>query len=137
MILSKTSEYAVRILTFMAANNKERYSAKFLYEQLNIPYKYLTKLMTDLAKQGCVISLKGRDGGFVISRDINKISVADIVEAVEGRNRFDGCVLGFDECSDENPCAMHQFWDENKRNIIYMLEHTTLGSLTEKSIFKF
>ena len=137
MILSKTSEYAVRILTFMAANKQERYNAKFLHEQLNIPYKYLTKLMTDLAKRGCLTSIQGRDGGFIISKQLNEISVADIIKAVDGKSRFDGCVLGFDECSDENPCAMHSFWEKNKTNIINMFESTTLESLIKKSIFKY
>jgi len=137
MILSKTSEYAVRILTFMAAGEQDRYSAKYLYEQLDIPYKYLTKLMTDLAKHGCVASIQGRDGGFTISKNLEDISIANIVEAVDGRMHFDRCVLGFDECSGENPCAMHQFWEKNKTNIISMLEGTTLRSLTDTTIFKF
>ncbi len=137
MILSRTSEYAIRILTYMAAGDKERYSAKLLHEQLSIPYKYLTKLMTDLAKHGCVISIQGRNGGFVIGKNYHDISVANIVEAVDGRLHFDRCVLGFDECSGENPCAMHPFWEKNKVSIMDMLEKTTLQSLTEKNIFKF
>ena len=137
MILSRTSEYAVRILTFMAAGEQDRYSAKFLHEQLSIPYKYLTRLMTDLSKQGCVVSIRGRDGGFTIIKDYNEISVARIIEAVDGPMHFDRCVLGFEECSDENPCAMHQFWEKNRDNIINMLEGTTLQSLTEKPIYKF
>jgi len=137
MILTKTSEYAIRILTFMAVNSHERHSAKLLHEQLNIPYKYLTLLMTALAKHGYVTSIQGRNGGFIISKNFSEISVVNIVEAIEGKNRFNKCILGFDECSDENPCALHSFWKENKKNIINMLENTTLEQLTKTNFFNF
>jgi Rrf2 family protein len=137
MILSKTSEYAVRILVYMAANNEEKYSAKFLYEQLNIPYKYLTKLMTDLAKRGCIESIQGRNGGFRIAKDLKDITLASVVEAVEGVSNLNGCILGFDECSDENPCAMHAFWEKNKANILHIFESTSLQDLANADIARF
>ena len=137
MILSKTSEYAVRILVYMAANNEEKYSAKFLYEQLNIPYKYLTKLMTDLAKRGCIKSIQGRNGGFKIAKKLNEITLASIVEAVEGVDSMGGCILGFDECSNDNPCAMHAFWEKNKASILHIFESTTLKDLANADIARF
>jgi len=137
MILSKTSEYAVRILVYMAANDDNRYSAKFLYEQLNIPYKYLTKLMTDLTKRGCIESIQGRNGGFRIIKDLKDITLASIVEAVEGVNNLSGCILGFDECSGENPCAMHYFWEKNKESIMHIFKSTSLEELTKVDIARF
>ena len=137
MILSKTSEYAVRILIYMAANKEDKYSAKFLYEQLNIPYKYLTKLMTDLSKRGCIESIQGRNGGFRIIKDLDKITLATIVEAVEGVGHLGGCILGFDECSGENPCAMHRFWEKNKESILNIFESTSLKDLANANITKF
>jgi hypothetical protein len=50
MKLTNTSEYALRILTFMARNPEGLFSAKSLVEKLNISDKYLRRLMTDLAK---------------------------------------------------------------------------------------
>ena len=137
MILSKTSEYAVRILAYMVVNKHDKYNAKYLHEQLKIPYKYLTKLMTDLTKRGCVVSIQGRDGGFMLAKEPVEISLADIVEAVEGAEKFNGCILGFDDCSDENPCALHYFWEKNKDRIISMMRNTTLEDLTKVNITKF
>ena len=137
MILSKTSEYAVRVLIYMAANGEEKYSAKHIYEQLNIPYKYLTKLMTDLAKRGCIESIQGRNGGFRIAKKLTEITLASIVEAVDGVSHLDGCILGFSECSDTNPCAMHHFWEKNKQSIIHIFESTTLQDLIRGEIKKF
>ncbi len=136
MILTKTTEYAVRILTFMAKENKQLYSAKHLNEKLNIPYKYLTKLMTDLARKGLLTSIKGRDGGFRLSKKSNKITLSEIVESVEGLDSFNSCVLGFHECSNSNPCAMHFVWEENKKNLLETLQNTTIKNLTNQYITK-
>ncbi len=137
MILTKTTEYAVRVLAYMASHDKELYSANYLHKELNIPYKYLTKLMTDLSKQGCLESIKGRDGGFKLVKNIKDIKLADIIEAVEGMDSFNSCILGFHECSSENPCAMHYVWEKNKAQFIHTLENTSLHDLSHMDIKRF
>ena len=52
MILNKTTEYALTILGFMATRNENMYSAEYLHQQLNIPCRYLRRLLTDLSKHG-------------------------------------------------------------------------------------
>ena len=137
MILTKTTEYAVRVLTYMASQKQDLFSAKYLHEQLNIPYKYLTKLMTDLAKNGCLTSIRGRDGGFKITKKLKEISLARIIESVEGMESFNACILGFHECSSDNPCAMHFVWEENKKKLLHTLETTSLNDLNHINIGKY
>ncbi len=137
MILSKTTEYAVRVLSFMAKNNTELKSAKYLHNKLNIPYKYLTRLMTDLVKNNYLISIKGRNGGFKLNKELSEITLANIIESVEGMESFNSCILGFHECSSENPCAMHFIWEENKHNFVQTLEKTTLLDLYKTNITKY
>ncbi len=137
MILTKTTEYAVRVLTFMASQNEDLFSAKYIHKQLNIPYKYLTRLMTDLAKHGCLSSIRGRQGGFKFTKKLSDISLAKIIEAVEGMDSFNACILGFDECSSDNPCAMHYVWEKNKAEFIKTLENTTLDDINHFKVTRF
>ena len=137
MILTKTTEYAVRVLAYMAKEKDQLLSAKYLHEQLSIPYKYLTRLMTDLAKSGYLISVKGREGGFRIIKDLKDITLANIVQTVEGMDSFNACILGFHECSDENPCAMHFVWEENKKKLLHTLETTSLNDLNHINIGRY
>ncbi len=137
MILTKTTEYSVRVLAYMAKEKEQLLSAKYLHEQLNIPYKYLTHLMTDLTKSGYLTSVKGRDGGFRIIKDLKEITLASIVETVEGMDSFNACILGFHECSSENPCAMHFVWEENKKQLLHTLKSTSLDDLNHVNINKF
>jgi len=68
MRLSKTSEYALRVLSFMINSDMQVFSAKYLIDSLNVPDKYLRRLMTDLSKSGFIKSLKGRDGGYILPK---------------------------------------------------------------------
>ena len=73
MILSKKSEYALRILAFMSKNEDKLYSAKFLVDTHQISDKYVRRLMTDLTKAGFIYSVQGRDGGYRFAKSTNEI----------------------------------------------------------------
>jgi Rrf2 family protein len=110
MNLSKTSQYAIRILSYMARFPEVLHSAGHLVKTLNVSDKYLRRILTDLSKAGLIRSVQGRDGGYTFEKRPEQISVMDIINAVEGMEKYRGCVLGFDECSDENPCVLHHEW---------------------------
>lgn len=137
MKLSKTSEYALRILTYMARKPEQTYTAKSLIESLNISDKYLRRLMTDLTKAGFIYSIQGRDGGYAFARPVSGIFLADIVDAVESMEKYTGCILGFEECSNENPCVMHSFWAGTREEFIRTFTTRTLDQLDFKEIHKY
>jgi len=137
MKLSKTSEYALRILSFMAKEPDKMYSAKFLVEKLKISDKYLRRMMTDLSKAGFIRSIQGRVGGYIFNKQLNKIILADIIDAVEGMDKYCGCVLGFDECSDDNPCIMHNTWVAVREEFSKVFRNKTLADLNFDDINKF
>jgi Rrf2 family iron-sulfur cluster assembly transcriptional regulator len=137
MKLSKTSEYALRILTFMAKDAKQIYTAKYLIESLKISDKYLRRLMTNLTKSGFVYSIQGRDGGYSFAKAPEEIYLSDIIDAVEGMNKYTGCVLGFDKCSDENPCVMHTSWLKVRLEFISAFSNKSLSQLDFDEVNKF
>ncbi|NPA37359.1 MAG: Rrf2 family transcriptional regulator [Chlorobi bacterium] len=137
MKLSKTSEYAVRILSFMAKSPGELYSARHLIEELKISDKYLRRLMTDLSKAGFIRSIQGREGGYIFNKDISEISLSAIIDAVEGMDKYMGCVLGFEECSEENPCVMHESWLPMRKKLLETFNNKTLADFNYNNINKF
>lgn len=130
MKLSKTSEYAVRILVYMAQDTDRLYSAKVIGNALDIPYKYLTRLLTNLNKSGFITSIKGRSGGFKFSKPLDSIFLYQIIDAVEDIEGYLGCILGFSQCDDKNPCALHGKWIYPKALIVDMLRNTTLEEMS-------
>ncbi|MBN2745572.1 MAG: Rrf2 family transcriptional regulator [Bacteroidales bacterium] len=137
MILSNTSEYALRILSFMAKDPSRMYSAKYLIESLHISDKYLRRILTDLSKKGFIKSIQGRDGGYVFDKSPAQISFADVIDAVEGIEKYTGCVLGFKQCSDENPCVLHATWIQVREKFLSTVNQARLSDLNFENIYKY
>ncbi len=136
MNLSNTAEYAIRILTFMAVKNLDIYTAKYLIEQLNISDKYLRKIMTHLTKAGLIRSIQGRDGGYVFNDKPENINLMQIIDSVDDMDKYIGCVLGFKECSDSNPCVLHTQWSIIKNQIFDLFNKTNLLEVSEDMFLK-
>ena len=131
MILNKTTEYALTVLSYMAISENEISSAEFLHNKLEIR-RYLRRLMTDLSRLGFIRSSKGRKGGFVFAKPLEEISLASIIKTVEGAEVMGSCILGHQKCKEEQPCVMHETWVEAKTKMLDTLSNTTLYDLKEK-----
>lgn len=121
MKLSNTTVYTLKILIYMAKVPSKWYSAKQLVEKLKVSDKYLRRIMTDLSKSGFIKSVKGREGGYLLAKEASEVSLYDIINSVEDLSKLNNCVLGFEPCSCENPCAMHETWVDvrNKLNTTF------------------
>jgi Rrf2 family protein len=85
-----------------------------------------------LAEHGLVESQKGLGGGFRLARDPKQLSLLDVVEPIEHISRWSGCILGRPECSETNPCAIHDRWKAVREAYLRMLQRTTLAELVAK-----
>jgi len=117
----------------MAEHKDEKFSAKALNEILGIPWQYLRQLLTSLSKDGFISSIQGRGGGFRLSKSPEEITLADIVDAVEGPNVMNTCIMGFEDCPFDQKCAMHETWEGTRDGIMNILKNTTLASLKKDS----
>ena len=129
MNFSKTTEYALRILAFMAKEESTLYSANDIYENLNIPFRYLRKLLTLLSKSGLLISIQGKHGGYKISKKSNEISLLSIINISGDSPVSNECFFGFQNCAVDDKCAMHDKWTAVRENMIDVLNSTSLAEL--------
>jgi Rrf2 family protein len=120
----------------MAVENKSLYTAMELIHRLKISDKYLRRILTQLAKAGLINSFQGRNGGYSFAKPVREIYLIDIINAVENFDRYMGCVLGFDECSDANPCAIHKQWAGIRDQIYQMFKDTSLDEISKSPITK-
>ena len=127
-IFSKTAQYAFRIVIFMSSDADKLFSAAFIHEKIDIPYKYLTMLMTKLAKADLLEVSRGRNGGFTIKRDVTEIYLVDILNAI-GENNCTNCAFSESECDELNPCALHDVYKIPKTALTEMLTTTTLDKI--------
>jgi FeS assembly SUF system regulator len=103
MRLTHLADYAVVMMTAAARRGDAvRLSASELAQDTGVPLPTAQKLMGRLASAGLLDSVRGAGGGFTLARPVTQISLADIVEAVEGPIAMTQC-SGSDEASD---CAL-------------------------------
>jgi Rrf2 family protein len=132
MNLKKTTEYALSVLAYMATRNQKIYAAELLHKELQIPRQYLRGLLTDLSRKGFIVSTRGRNGGFIFARELSSVNFAQVIDAMEGEEALNTCLLGFTACIVDRPCVMHDLWTESRSKMIETLKSTTLGALREK-----
>ena len=134
-MISQTSRHALRILGFLAQADGARSRSGDIARETGIPANYLGKILNRLRKQGIVESEKGWGGGFRLRPEALKRPIGEILaffEGVESINRED-CAFGLPECSADEPCPLHPYWEGIRELYRRMLLETTVADLGKKT----
>jgi len=137
VIFSKKCEYGLQAILYIATRPLgETIPAEKISQALKIPREFVSKILQDLKTSGLICSLKGKSGGFCLGKDPSEIKLIDIVEALDGLEMFNSCVLGFPACTPEAPCPVHDKWGTLRDQAYQMLKAETLDQLKEKTLKK-
>lgn len=133
--LNKLTDYAVVALTRMAGAPEETFTAPRLSGETAVPVPTVAKLMKQLNKSGLVSSQRGASGGYTLSRAPERITVAEVIEAMEGPISLTACVEGADDsCSVVALCPMSGNWNKVNRVIHQALKELTLADMMPEEI---
>lgn len=100
-MLSQTSEYALRAMCHLATLPPETAAnSETVANATKVPQGYLSKIMRDLVVAELVTSQRGPNGGFTLARRADKITILDVITAVDPLKRIQKCPLG-------NPAHLH------------------------------
>ena len=129
-MISKTEEYALRAVVYLAQHNEEgSCRAGDIAESTEIPANYLSKILHQLGRHRIVDSERGRHGGFQLARPAAEISLADVIEPFGSLTDRGRCLLGRRECSDESPCGAHERWKEVRAATVAFFAGTTIADV--------
>jgi Rrf2 family protein len=132
-MLSKTGLHAVRAVVALARLPEGAYAgAARIAREIGAPQNYLGKLLKSLAEDGLLESQKGLGGGFRLARPPQEVSLFDVVDPIEHVGRWSGCILGRPECSEVDPCAIHNRWKTVRDAYLRMLQRTTVAELVAR-----
>lgn len=133
-IFSKTCEYAIRAVFYIAQKSSlgNKVGIKEIAAAIDSPELYLAKILQDLSRKGLISSTKGPNGGFYIDKGSLNRPLSDIVEAVDGDKLFYGCALGLKQCSEINPCPLHEQFKALRTQIHDSLSSTTINAFNEE-----
>jgi FeS assembly SUF system regulator len=127
--MSKLTDYAIVLLAHLA-RAPETVTAHELARRSRVPLPTVAKLCKELSRAGLVISHRGRHGGYALSRPAESISVAQVVEALEGPIALTECLDPAGEpCGIEASCMARGSWDPVSRAIHGALERLPLSAI--------
>ena len=112
----------------MSSDPERLFSAAYIHEKMDIPYKYLTMLMTKLAKANLLQVSRGRNGGFKLNRGVDEIFLVDVLNAID-ENNCTNCAFSESDCDELNPYALHDVYKRPKSALEEMLMTTTLDKI--------
>ena len=109
-MLSNSSKYAVKALAHLVNHSSidKKILVKDLAKAAKVPQPYLSKILQQLTAKDYLSSIKGRNGGYFITKAQGENSVLDIIVGIEGKDQLQQCILNFEYCDNENPCSIHQ-----------------------------
>jgi FeS assembly SUF system regulator len=136
MRLSSLADYAVVLMTAAARHcgGLARCNATTLAEETGVPLPTAQKLVSRLSSAGLVESARGTGGGFRLSRPAAAISLADIIEAVEGPIALTTCVEGGPhDCAIVGTCRVKPHWQVVNDAVRGALAGVSLASLVAEA----
>lgn len=135
-IFSKTCEYGLRAVFFIAQSSQEnkRVGIKEIAESIHSPEAFLGKILQNLSRAGIIRSMKGPGGGFYLDSGDMSTPLSEVVKAIDGENLFVGCGMGLEFCSEQYPCPLHHEFKNIRNNLSEMLQKTTVGQFNDDLI---
>ena len=128
-MLSKTAEYALRVVVSMGARPGLPASADLLSKKTKVPRRYLHHVLQDLVAGGLAKSRPGPGGGYELARAVNEITILDVVNAVGPIERINACPLGLK--SHTSLCPLHKELDEAYAAMAAAFQRVTIKKLLD------
>jgi Rrf2 family transcriptional regulator, iron-sulfur cluster assembly transcription factor len=135
--LTRGSEYAIRAMMYLSGRPAgEVSSLRDVGREQNIPESFLAKIFQSLVHSGLVVSQRGARGGFALARPGSQITVAQVVQAIDGPVSLNGCVLWPDTCERSDSCTMHKVWISAQERIMGVLDEVSFADLVPSFVEK-
>lgn len=128
--LSKKTDYALLVLTTLAQQPKDYVSLRELALEKQMPYRFLAQVARALVHDGLIVSREGAGGGYKLNKPAKKISVSDVVTAIEGGVALASCLSHSDsECALAVNCPLKKGMPSIQRMVLKTLTKKTVADL--------
>jgi len=116
MQFTRASDYAVRVLSYLANANGSVSRAQSIAAATDIPESFLAKILGQLSHAGIVRSHRGARGGFSLAADPAALTLLDVVEAMEGPLRLNLCATP-EPCVYLGTCPIQKVWHQAEESL--------------------
>ena len=131
-LIKSDTDYAMRMLVNLALRGKSvPVTAAVLVEGQNIPVDFAYKILQKLRRAKILESFKGVNGGFVLAKAPEKISLLEVIEAVQGRIVIRPCLLDDDNCVSVKPCPVSYKLQKLQETLDNEMQGITLAQIIQ------
>jgi len=132
--LSKKVEYAIIALQYLASKQNELVTAKEIAEQLDVPFEFLSKSLQTLMKKGIIDSLQGIKGGYQLTREVDSITINEVILALDEKSSIVECFHNNSEinCNRADICTIKHPMAQIQKQINMIFKNTTLAQLSDE-----
>jgi len=131
MQLSRHADYALRIVLDLAPGSSSRIAD--IARRRRAPSAFLAKIARDLIRAGLLRSFRGRKGGVALARPASRITVLQVIEAVDGPLALNRCVPSGAGCPLSRSCPAHPLWMKLQKIVADELKAVTIESLLREA----
>lgn len=133
MKISTKGRYAIRLMIDLAEHNSGEFITLMdIAERQEISEKYLESIVSILSKNGLLISLRGKGGGYKLAKDPDSYTIGSILRLTEGSLAPVACLDG-DNCERAANCQTIQMWEGLNKLINDYFDGITIADLAGKS----
>lgn len=129
--ISKLADYATVIMNYLSAHPSDSFSASVIAEQVHLALPTASKILKLLNEAELVSSTRGIHGGYQLARAPELISVAEVIEAIDGRAGMTDCCRAKDLCGNDNVCELRGNWQYLSRTINDFLANVSLVDMAK------
>ena len=106
-----------------------------LSEALDVPQSYLSKVLQQLHKAGYLVSQMGSKGGYRLSKDVEKTTMKEVLQAIQGEPHITECMMDHFDCNRFRKCAVNKHVREIQDTVNSMLDNLTIAKLAAETDF--
>ena len=128
MQITRETDYAIRCVCYLADKRDEVIMVDDISKEMHIPKSFLAKILQKLSKASLAKSYRGVKGGFALARHPSKISLLDVIEAIQGPILINICAVD-DVCRFSDTCVIHPVWIEIRQQVETMLKKKYFADL--------
>lgn len=127
--LTRRTDYAVRMLMYLAEHPDKVCSVREIAENKSIPYAFARSIQRDLIEAGFVTTKQGASGGALLTRKPEELNLYDIIVAIQGIPSAAVCKKDPEWCPNIGHCPAHPVWVELDKQIRDYLEARTIADV--------
>lgn len=132
-MISNTCKTAIKAVIYIASKEEsgDRSGVKEIAKYINASEHTISKILQNLVRQNIINSIKGPNGGFYITEKQRQQPILAIVDTIDGKDLFNACGLGLNQCSSERPCPIHNDYKKGKEIIKELFSTKTINEVCE------